>query len=172
MAYQKELVIGTFLYAASSKSYVVYHLIFTSKRVIAASASWEKNNILIDLFIMLQRAFFFTSVSTDTIQMELWRDIKQNAKGQFVSYSNSESERVLSLGIFSTMIHEILITPYSMLKCIEIAEGRLTDDYILKFGAGPLASTMFIVPSASLKELKELISKTPVSAKIKESGLF
>lgn len=165
----EEKVIGTFLYAASSKSYIVYNLIFTDRRILAASLSWKKNNIIIDTIMAFSQTPFF-GTNFQTLSLVRWNAIKEeNTAKSIVSYDPMQAEQVMKLGLFTMIIKEIMITPYSMVKNIQMTDYPLTKDITLRFIAAPLASSKFLIPAYSFESFKDLIKKTPLANKLNEN---
>ncbi len=159
-----EETIGTFLYAASSRSHLVYHLVFTSTRILAVSLSWKKNNIIIDTVMALIQNPFQGGIRTESILMENWKDIKnKNENKSLISYQKVD---VLGIGLAGSIFHEIHTIPYSILKKITIEENPSTNDYKVEFDAGPLASATFLIPGYSLLEFNGLIEMTPAAKKL------
>lgn len=166
MLKQNEQVICTFLYVVSNKNYVPHHLIFTSSRVLAVGSGWEKNNLFADLIPAILR-FPFIGRKTDLLMIQAWSSLKnRNAGHTAVNYNDAESSEVIKMSLFSMILHEISIMPYSMVKRIVVEAYPLTNDYRVKFDVGPFASRTFLIPGYSLEEFKVLISKTPLAQKL------
>lgn len=168
MAEESEKIIGTFMYAASFKTYELHHLIFTSRRLVMANAGWEKANIVSDLTNILGSILLMpvSGPNLKTVLMQRWIDVKrQNQGGTTANYNDLSSEKILGLGALGMALHEITSKPYGAIKSVEVNEYPLTQDYMVKFGYG-IGSTAFLIPDYSVNEFKELVSKTPMSSRL------
>jgi hypothetical protein len=162
----KEETIGTFLYAASSRSYLLYHLVFTSSRILAASISWEKNNIFIDTVIALIQSPSHRGIMVGSMLMENWKNV--NSKGKpLTSYERSD---IMDIGLVRLIFHEIQTIPYSMLKRITVEEDPLNVGYRIRFDAGMFNSSTFLIPEYAVSEFSKLVEMTPAAKKLAVFG--
>lgn len=172
MKIEKEKIIGTFLYAASPQSYEVYHLIFTSSRIIAVSLSWKKSNIFADIINTFYAATSFPfqgGVNTDSLLSRRWREIKEQNKGRpMVDYKATNFQEMLSKGLLTVVLHEFFTTPYSMIKNVTLSQAQISDEYKIGIDGGFLNLSTYVVPTYAVKEFKNLISKTPIADKLKD----
>jgi hypothetical protein len=174
MTTETESVIGTFLYSAAYKNYSLYHLIFTTKRLIIANAGWKKVGRGFDLANVLQIIILQMppiGPNTATLQMQMWANIKKENKGSTcVNYNDPSSEEVLKLGNIAMASHKIVSKRYGSIKQIEITDYPLTQDCRIKLKYRILGSTTVLIPGHSLKEFKELASKAGLSSKLADKS--
>ena len=110
--------------------------------------------------------------SLKTLLMQRWSDMKRENRGRTtVNYQDPASEKVLNMGFFGMALHEIGSRPYSAIKIVNISEYPLTEDYKIRFDFGPFKSATFLIPDYSIKEFKELASKTPLANKLADKTL-
>src|SRR5208283_5035346 len=123
MAEESEKIIGTFMYAASFKTYELHHLIFTSRRLVIANSGWEKANAVSDFASILGALLLIPlpGPNLKTVLMQRWIDVKrENHGGSTVNYNDLSSERILNLGALGMAIHEIASKPYNEIKSVEV----------------------------------------------------
>ncbi len=171
MEQEAETLIGTFLYAASGKSFEVCRLVFTSRRMLVASLSWEEKSRVADsmnaLFTLMTFPFTGPRINTDPLLIQRWIEIKGKMKDkQAVSYDQASALGVLGLGMAGRAEHGVPIIPYERIKRITVAESPMTKDYKVNISAGPLLSLVFLIPESTLEAFRELVGKTPLASRL------
>lgn len=161
-----EEVIGTFLYAASPRNYEIFRLIFTPSRIIKASLSWKKKNLLVDLLDLSYwlLAFPFEGPSFSSVLMVRWITMKGENRGKPpVSYDSLEAEEILKMDSFKMLVHEVSSISYPRIRRLRISANPTTKDYRLSIDAGRFSSQDFLIPEPSLGEFRRLVGKTPLA---------
>ncbi len=166
---QGEKVTGTFLYSASSKSYVLHHLVFTSSRMLCVSADWEERNLLVDIISAILR-FPFIWKKSDPLFMKTWAAIaSRDYKNIAVNYHDPEAEKIVGMGLPELVLHEISVMPFGMVKRVTVKAHP--NGYRLDFLGAPLASQSFLIPVSSFEDFRSLLSKTPLADRLSIEGV-
>jgi hypothetical protein len=162
-------VIGTFLYAASPRSYEVFRLIFTRSKMVIVSMGWRKKNVFADLIDILYwlLVFPFEGPTFDGLLMRRWLAVKDDNRGRpAVSYDSLESEEIAKMNALWMLFREISIISYPRVRNVRAVENPMTKDYRVRINAGFLASPEFLIPESSVDEFRGLIAKTALAQRL------
>lgn len=172
--HQDERVLGAIICAATSSGWVIQHLIFTDKRIIAIPSSSlneaaERGADIGSIGLMLAGADlssldFGLSVEGlgDLLQMRAWHKLKKKVAGmQTVSCEEGRlSDDVLKAATITI--------PYEKVKEVSIKKNWGAKDFKLNIRQDSFFAIGWLLPS-SADEVKKLIQKTPLSQKLKQT---
>lgn len=161
-----EKVIGTILYAMCASPYVPISIIFTDQRLIIRYTNYK--NMIASAIPVVGVATGAASAGAGWLATKQWHkfveDLDSSKKPMVVSGSDGVSDGDLKTGGYSLSKGSIA---YKQIKEVSFYIPDNSVDVSMYFKIWFILKTEYVIPKSALKDVKKLLSITPLAGKVK-----